>query len=162
VFSGHSTLSTLNLPNAASISGTTAFRGASALTQVKLPELTSMDNFAFQDCTALTGVDLPKLAIVAVSAFSGCAELISVNIPGVTEIKATGFTKAFKAKAAVTIIMGSTAPTLAKNIFSDVANTVQLTVQVPVGATGYDETWKTNFLKSGGITSGNLSIVEQQ
>jgi hypothetical protein len=161
VFSGHQTLTTLNLPNVTSISGTSAVRGSTALTTVNLPKLASMGSFTFQDCTALTEVDLPQLTEVATTAFQGCAELARVNIPGVTSIKVQGFAKAFKANAAVTIVMGKTAPALAGNIFYSVDSTVTVTVQVPANATGYNEAWKSDFLKGGGITSGNLSIVEQ-
>jgi hypothetical protein len=160
VFSCPSLVS-VTVPNAVSINGTYAFRGATALTRVNFPKLASMGSFTFVDCAALTRVDLPQLAILLPSAFSGCAELTRVNISGVSEIKPQGFVKAFKANAAVTIIMGGTAPTLGKNIFSNVAASVVVTVEVPADAMGYDDPWKTSFLQGGGITSGNLSIVEQ-
>lgn len=46
-----------------------AFRGASNLVNVDLPELTAVSNTAFYDCTNLEFLDFPKVSSIQVSAF---------------------------------------------------------------------------------------------
>jgi hypothetical protein len=160
-FQGCSTLTTVNIPNVETIA-MSAFEDCSALTTVNFPKATTIGASTFAYCSALTTVNLQGVTVIESNIFELCTNLTTVNILGISNIKASAFLEAFKENAAVTITMGSAAPTLANGkIFASVDSTVKLTIKVPSGATGYDETWKTRLLKSGGITSANTSIVEE-
>jgi hypothetical protein len=54
--------------------------------------------------------------------------------------------------------MGTAAPTVGTNIFSDITGSRDVTVSVPSGATGYDEAWKTAFK---GYSSSNNGTVNE-
>ena len=54
------------------------FNGCSALTNVSLPNVTSIGNGAFQGCSALTNIDLPNVTSIGSSAFYGCSALTTV------------------------------------------------------------------------------------
>ena len=67
--------------------------------------------------------------------FSGCTSLENVNIPAVTSIGPAVFNDT--GNTPLTITMGNTAPSVGTSIFR--GGNKQVTVKVPVGATGYGE-----------------------
>jgi hypothetical protein len=64
---------------------------------------------------------------------------------------------------ALTITMGSAAPTVGRIIFVDVKTAKTVIVRVPTGATGYDDTWKTAFKGAGtigdAVVNENINLV---
>lgn len=66
--------------------GTYAFNGCAALTEVDLPNVTSVAGNAFQKCTALTDVNCPALTTGGAYLFDGCTSLKNVNLPALTSV----------------------------------------------------------------------------
>ena len=54
------------------------------LTNIDLPECTSICNMAFQDCTNLTTINLPECTTLGYQTFSNCTNLTTVNLPKCT------------------------------------------------------------------------------
>jgi hypothetical protein len=79
-FSGHTGLTTINLPVVTSI-GNSAFRNCTGLTTINLPVVTGIGSYAFQNCTGLTTVDLPVAAGIGNNAFQNCTGLTTVDLP---------------------------------------------------------------------------------
>jgi hypothetical protein len=124
---------------------------------VSLPAAVSIGNFAFSGCVALTTASLPAATSIGESAFWYCTAL-------------------------TTVTLGSTAPTLGKNMFSGVYSPKAVTVKVPSGATGYgtvpaaysgsnttvdwgngflDGGWTGSAFVSGGSVNRNITLTVQ-
>ena len=110
-----------------------AFSDCTSLIDVDIPNVTIIGTGAFQNCTSLENVQFQQLATILNSAFAGCTSLISVNIPNVNYIELNAFENT--GTHVLTIIMGSNAPNLSSNIFSNITRTVN--VLVPSTASGY-------------------------
>jgi hypothetical protein len=89
--------------------------------------------------------------------FAFCTSLEKVNIPQVASIDQYAF--GATGSIALTITMGSTPPSVESETFHNVTESKPVTVLVPSGAIGYDETWKAAF--TGGNENINLSIQSQ-
>ena len=90
---GCSGLSEIDLPSTLKmISGTGAFRGATALTSIEFPKDVAFDDTivgVFQDCTSLTSVSLPaSVTKIPSHMFDGCTSLTSVT--ALSEIESIG------------------------------------------------------------------------
>ncbi|RGU41819.1 Spy0128 family protein [Collinsella sp. AF16-8] len=90
---GCSSLSEIDLPSTLKmISGTGAFRGATALTSIEFPKDVAFDDTivgVFQDCTSLTSVSLPaSVTKIPSYMFDGCTSLTSVT--ALSEIESIG------------------------------------------------------------------------
>ena len=90
---GCSSLSEIDLPSTLKmISGTGAFRGATALTSIEFPKDVAFDDTivgVFQDCTSLTRVSLPaSVTKIPSYMFDGCTSLTSVT--ALSEIESIG------------------------------------------------------------------------
>lgn len=90
---GCSSLSEIDLPSTLKmISGTGAFRGATALTSIEFPKDVAFDDTiagVFEDCTSLTSVSLPaSVTKIPSHMFDGCTSLTSVT--AVSEIESIG------------------------------------------------------------------------
>ena len=104
--------SELILPDAITKIGNFAFRGCSALTDLRLPAaVTSVGDFAFRDCCALTKFTLPaSLTSIGKAALKGCISLKQILFPaGLTYIGSYAFQgcsslKKLTLPASVTII----------------------------------------------------------
>ena len=84
------TITEVNLPNLTSV-GTYGFRNCTALTEVNLPNLTSVGTYGFSNCTALTEVNLPNLTSIGLCGFYSCISLTEVNLPNLTNVGQYGF-----------------------------------------------------------------------
>jgi hypothetical protein len=116
--------------------GDGAFSICRALTAVNLPKATSIGREAFGGCESLTTANLPKAMSIGMWAFESCEALETVNIPKVASIDFGAFSVFYgSGGTALTITMGSTAPTLENDMFFGTPRTV--TVRVTSGATGY-------------------------
>ena len=73
----------------------------------------NVGNYAFSGCLALTEVNLPEATSIKANAFSGCTALTEVNLPLTTNIKANAFSNC--AKLAAFILRGETVCTLANS-----------------------------------------------
>ena len=60
------------------------------LTNIDLPECTSICSMAFENCTNLTTVNLPKCTTLGYQAFSDCSNLTTINLPKCTSVNAGG------------------------------------------------------------------------
>lgn len=90
---GCSSLSEIDLPSTLKmISGTGAFRGATALTSIEFPKDVAFDDTivgVFQDCASLTSVSLPaSVTKIPSYMFDGCTSLTSVT--ALSEIESIG------------------------------------------------------------------------
>jgi hypothetical protein len=149
-------LEQVNFPAATSI-GNRAFQSCSRLPRVTFPAVTSIGNNAFQGCTFLVEANFPVAATVGSNAFNSCTRLANLSIPAVTQINSNAFNST--GTTALTIIMGATRPTLSGSIFSGTyISQKAVTVRVPSGATGYDDSaWQNSF--RGGIANIVLDIL---
>jgi uncharacterized repeat protein (TIGR02543 family) len=156
-------LQSVSFPQAISI-GDSAFNGCTSLQSVDFPLVTNLVNDVFHGCTALRNVNFPQVTSIGQGTstgmndgtFSGCTSLQSASFPQATSIRAMTFyectalrtldipkitsigNQAFGSTGttALSITMGSVAPTLGYRMFSSsAAKTV--TVKIPTGATGY-------------------------
>ncbi len=57
------------------------FTNCTALTDAKLPAVTSIGDFAFIGCTSLTNVSMPIVTSIEDYAFKGCASLMNIQLP---------------------------------------------------------------------------------
>lgn len=89
-FRSASSLSAVDLPNATSI-GDYAFYYCKALTTADFPLVTSLGSYAFCQCTALTTADFPAVTSIFSNAFDGCSSLATVDFPLVTSISSYAF-----------------------------------------------------------------------
>jgi hypothetical protein len=136
--------------NAAAI-GYLAFADCTSLETVSLPEAISISNNAFQGCSKLETASLSKATSIGNSAFQDCSKLKTIDLRAATSFDAYVFR--YTGTQALTVILGPAAPpTLGATLFSGVNSAKLVTVQVPSGATGYDDTWKSSF------TGGNANI----
>ncbi|MBR5874540.1 MAG: leucine-rich repeat domain-containing protein [Oscillospiraceae bacterium] len=61
-----------------------AFRGATALTTVNLPNATTIETNAFYGCTKLVSINMPKVKKIVSNAFNGCSILPHIVLPSLT------------------------------------------------------------------------------
>lgn len=83
VFYNCTTLSSIIMPNSASVVGDSAFQGCQNLTSVALSNsLTSINTNAFFECKNLAKINIPEsVKEIKKSAFAKCSCLTNVNIP---------------------------------------------------------------------------------
>jgi hypothetical protein len=148
-------LTAVSFPEATTVKG--SFMACKSLISVSFPKATNFYH-TFQNCTSLTSVSLPEATNIGSNTFSMCTALTSVSFPKVTNIGLNAFWKC--GTTPLTITMGNAAPTVGTSMFvdSNVTSTKNVTVRVPSGATGYDETWKTAFK---GRSAPNVNLVIQ-
>lgn len=135
-----------------------AFSGCEALTSIALPDgLTAIGDRAFLDCKSLVLTALPdSVAIIGPQAFMGCANLALTKLPAdLVKIERSAFDAcvglvSLTAPASLIEIgesafsgcvhlkditfAGTTAASIGVNAFAD---SPDLTIHIPVGATGY-------------------------
>lgn len=84
VFYHCTALTNVDIPNVTTI-GTNAFNGCSALASINLPKVTSIGEQAFQGCSALTEINLPMLQTFTGGAvFNNCTNLTKITLGGGT------------------------------------------------------------------------------
>ena len=83
VFSGHTALRSVSLPESLTQISAKAFRNCTALTAVEIPaSVSSIGDEVFYGCTALKTVTLHEgLESIGARAFQGCADLESIELP---------------------------------------------------------------------------------
>ena len=104
VVSGCTKLETIHLPsNLQKLSGTGTFSGASALTDITLPEgIAITEGSTFSECTSLESIELPaSITTIPSSMFAGCSALEHVTAKGTITAIGNG---AFKSDTALTEI----------------------------------------------------------
>jgi hypothetical protein len=161
-FEGCISLSSVDLPKATTINGT-AFEGCTSLSLVNLPKATNIGTLAFGGCIGLTTVSLPEAVTIDVRAFEYCTALSSVNLSAVTDIGTKAF--AYTGTGNLTVTLGSAAPQLGTELFSNVSLPKSVIVKVPSGATGYGASptdtstvcWGNGF-RGGGWTGSAFQI----
>jgi hypothetical protein len=139
---GKSKIVSLVLPNEATAvkAGpiTSHFTNFTALTSISgsgITDIITEDEYrgAFYQCAALTTVDFPKTETICNSALYNCS-LTTVNLPKAASI-------------------GAYVLDQWPGVIRPLTITLNVTVRVPVGASGYDSTWQTGF------QSGNNNIM---
>lgn len=102
--------------------GGSAFYGHSSLTSVTIPDsVTSIGNYAFTNCNSLTSVTIPHgVTTIRNSVFSNCSSLTSVTIPvGVISI----YSEAFRYCSSLTsVTIGDSVTWIATAAFCDCPN----------------------------------------
>ena len=83
VFSGCSSLTSVELPECLEYIGTNAFSNCSSLTSIELPEsLTYISTGVFSGCSSLTSIELPEgFEMIQTDVFSGCSNLERITLP---------------------------------------------------------------------------------
>jgi uncharacterized repeat protein (TIGR02543 family) len=134
-FSNCYALTTVYLPKVTNITGNYTFSNCYVLTTVYLPKVTNIAIGTFERCYALKEVSLPEAANIARAAFESCSALEKVSLPKATTFENSVFMST--GTTALTVTLGSTAPSLRDAFFYNVTEAKTVTVQVPTGATGY-------------------------
>ncbi len=84
-FENCTSLTTFSAPYATSVGinglSSNVFYKCTALTNVDIPNVTTIGTNAFDGCSALTSINLPKVTSVGDQAFSGCSALTEINLP---------------------------------------------------------------------------------
>lgn len=104
VVSGCKNLTTIHLPSSLQkLSGTGTFSGASALTDITLPEgIAITEGSTFSECTSLESIELPaSITTIPSHMFAGCSALERVTAKGTITAIGNG---AFKSDTALTEI----------------------------------------------------------
>lgn len=94
VFSGYSSMTSIEIPDSVTYIGAVAFKDCTALTSIKIPNgLKYIYVSTFSNCSSLTSIDIPYgVEMIETSAFANCSSLTSINIPdSVTDIKILAF-----------------------------------------------------------------------
>ena len=73
-----------------------AFRAASRLVKVDLPNATSGGNYGFMECSSLREVNLPSLNSLGQNFFSSCSSLERLVLPKITTVTASCFSSCTK------------------------------------------------------------------
>jgi len=154
VFKSCYDLDGVNFPQVTGI-GSETFDYCYNIQDASFPLATSIGSEAFSNCSRLQSASFPLVTHIGSSAFFACSALESVNIPTVTNIGERAFSST--EAAALSITMGSTAPTLGNRIFGfDFDTTTKtVTVKVPAGASGYTPFTGTTVTVSGTNTTAN-------
>ncbi len=119
-FRNCSALTNVDLPNATSIAAY-AFYSCSAFTRADLPNATSIGNDAFEFCSKLTIVDLPNATSIGYNAFRYCSTLTNVDLPNATSLGIGAFDNCSKLAS---IRLPAVPPTLTNtNAFNRVPGT---------------------------------------
>ena len=140
-YTGKTKIVSLVLPDAvtsikAGDSNNPSFKDFSALTSVSGSAVEYIRVYAFcYYCTTLRTVSFPAAMDIGAAAFSGCTALTTVRLPKASSIGGSAFSST--GGSAITITLGSVAPTLGRSIFYYVNNAKTATVKVPSNATGY-------------------------
>jgi len=118
---------------------------------------------ALESCNSLMSLSLPKATVFNGWALSGNTNLTQLNIPSVIQIDYYAFGSTGNVPLEIT--MGATAPSvMGYSIFSGTTKTV--TVRVPAGAIGYDDTWVEAFKGKGtsgtGTVNSNLTLIFEE
>jgi hypothetical protein len=141
--------------------GSYAFAYCAALTTLNLESVTVLEYMAFKSCTALRKLSLPRVESIGDAAFRNCTALGTLYVPravslGESLFEGTGGPTAHSSTTALTLILGSPAPSLggdagrgmfgAPEVFgSETVYGKSVTIRIPAGAEGYDEAWKAKF-----------------
>ena len=153
-FSGCTGLQSVGFPQVTNI-GDSAFRGCTNLQGVHFPQATSIDSLAFAQCSSLQTVEFPLVTSIGSQAFASCSNLQSLNIPRVTNIGTFAFSST--GTTALTITVGTSAPTLGGSIFDSWRTELKtVTIKVPYSfASGYTPFSGSTVTVSGTDTTAN-------
>jgi hypothetical protein len=105
------------------------------LESADFPKATTIGKQAFYH-SGLENASFPLVTTIGEGAFSNSNRMVALNIPKVTNIGSNAFAD-MGYNNALTITMGSTAPSLGFGIFSSIDKTIKVKVKVPFGASGY-------------------------
>lgn len=83
-------LTDVNLPNCTTV-GNNAFTYCSSLTRAEFPSCTLVASSAFYGCIKLSVISFPICTTVQLAAFRGCSQLTAVNLPSCTTIQNQAF-----------------------------------------------------------------------
>jgi|GEM_PF-4322584 len=153
---GNGPLSTIENGKAL-IQDTTTLRAyPSASGNVTMPTITNVRESAFDGCNTLENASFPIAVSIGQAAFLGCSKLESVSFPSVSSIGWGPFMYCYALKS---ITLGSTAPILAFNTLHNLTPPNRnITIKVPIDATGYDADWQ-NEIKSGNGSEGITLVI---
>jgi len=134
-----SSLTSVTIGNSVTSIGIGAFFGCNTLPSIIIPNsVISIGSSAFGDCNTLASIIIPNgVTSIEPQTFWSCSGLTSVIIPsGVTSIGNNAFEGCTLLGSISCLAM--TAPTLGTDVF---LNALATTIDVPVGATGYNSTY---------------------
>ncbi|MCL2012425.1 MAG: leucine-rich repeat protein [Cystobacterineae bacterium] len=144
VFNGCSKLRSVHLPKLNTITQD-AFAGCTSLADLYFPVATHIEYGAFQ-LSGLAHASFPEVTTIDHNAFAS-TKLTQASFPKATSIGNNVFE--LTGTAPLTLILGSNAPTLGADIFSEVISPKTVRVRIPTDASGYgsspvnttDENW---------------------
>ena len=123
-----STVTKLEIGNAITTIGDSAFNYCISLTSVTIPDsVTTIGYEAFYNCTSLTSIIIPSgVTSISDSAFAGCTGLTSVTIPdGVTSISSNAFSWC---SGLTSINIPSSVTSIGESVFLSCASLTSITV----------------------------------
>ncbi|WP_026518027.1 leucine-rich repeat protein [Butyrivibrio sp. MC2021] len=155
VFSRHTELTSVVIPDSVTYIGNSAFYNCTSLKTVKLPaSLDEIGSYAFEYCAELTSVTLPQgLTKIRSSAFYGCTGFDTITIPkSVTTIDSGAFSNIKKATFEDGI------ETIPANSFSGAQGLEQVTIPSSVTVIGNNAFYNCKALKAVSLPSGLTEI----
>jgi hypothetical protein len=150
----NTTLTTVEFPGAQTI-GRYAFAYCTALSTLSIESLITLEYTVFRGCTALQAVNLPNAEQIGNEAFRNCTALQTLFVPKAVHLGTCLF-EGTGGQKALTLTLGSPAPSLGGGagtgmfgtpaaIVSETVYGKSVTIKIPTGAEGYDDTWKNKF-----------------
>ena len=136
VFTGCSSLTTLNIGDNVQIIPDYAFYDSNSLTSVTIGNsVTSIGSLAFGGCSGLTSVNIPNsVTSIGISAFYGCSGLTSVDIPNsVTSIGGNAF---YGCSSLTSITIPNSVTSISGSTFSGCSSLTSVTIPNSVTSIG--------------------------
>ena len=160
VFSGCSSVTSINIPDGVTYIGSYAFSGCYSVTSINIPNsVTSIESWAFNNCNGLTSINIPDgVTSIADCTFRDCSSLTSINIPdGVTSIGQYAFSGCY---SLTSINIPNSVTSIGNSVFAGCSRLTSLTI--PNGVTSIGQYVFNNCSRLTSITIPNsvTSIVD--
>lgn len=145
-FTGCTVLKSIEMPGVQTIEDgntttTGAFSKCTALTNLSIPNATTIGSYAFYDCSSLSSISMPETISIGSNAFNSCDSLTDIRLPQVRDIGYRAFWGCAKNKK-ISVTLGDTPPTLGEGNFAH----TKTTIYVPTAAVEtYQNTDKENW-----------------
>ena len=127
-FDGHSSLTSIDIPDSVTSIGEGAFSWCTSLTSVDIPDsVTSIEASTFNNCSSLTSIDIPDGATsIGYGAFQNCISLTNIDIPdSLTSIGDMAF---YNCESLTSITIPDSVTYIGYYAFADCENLTSITI----------------------------------